>query len=171
MKHIMSALLVLFCANTPTLSRVWAAHSEKAPHLAQVRLAAFTCEKERLTDVIHRLSRTGGVGICVEAGVLFGSREVKRVQAGPAPDYKTERRAVTMDLKDVSIADVLDRLVEVAPGYTWVEDPATSMVNFYPMTGSPVSVHVHSLKIDRKTLNEAVEHSHGLSHVTACVRR
>lgn len=103
--------------------------ADDAVDVLDYRLPRFRVKNARLSDIVFALN-AAGVDVCHERAdrknKLFVDREGNAVfLAG---------KLISLDLTDLTIREVMKKLVEADPGFVWERVPDTRLINLIPTT-------------------------------------
>ena len=103
--------------------------------LPSVELREFDVHEATLTELAQQLSRAAQVGVCVE---------------------DRRKGTFTFALENVTLRDVLNKIVATDPRYVWRWDAETKLVNVYPRAGAPLDWRIAELSFEDKTIDEVL---------------
>ncbi len=116
---------------------------------AEVEMHSISFEKATLRDVASKLSRVYQTSICLEqvAGVRWG----EDLNTTSIEFDRKGQPLLTFSLDNATLEDALGKVVSLVPGYSWAIDPATDIVNVYPIENSRLGWQIDDLEIKDKT--------------------
>ena len=114
--------------------------------ILESKISEFSMNSEEMTQVSVKLARISHVSICLEEAGWAIQKQ------GPRPVPKPRHSSITLNFKDVTLKELLTKLVELAPEYTWAFDEAEQVVNIYPKKDPPLGWVIESISFKDKPL-------------------
>ena len=117
-----------------------------------IKLADFTVEKARITEVVNKLARASQISICVEEVRWF---DRKGDTDARVRELERERKmGFTFKLNQTTVEAILNKITTVDPDYTWERDGTTGIVNIYPKENAPLGWEIKNIAFKDKTFRE-----------------
>ena len=114
--------------------------------ILESKISEFSVNSEKMTQVSVKLARVSHVSICLEEAGWAIQKQ------GPRPVPQPRHSPITLNCKDVTLKELLTKLVELAPEYTWAFDAEEKVVNIYPKKDPPFGWLIESISFNDKPL-------------------
>ena len=135
-----------------TISPSW--YQDKTKNRLGPIVTDFKIENERLPKVTGQLTHAFRAIVCAELRPLFLGDDVPQEKITKWD--KTSMR-ISFEVKQATLAEALDKLIEVAPHYTWKLDKETGIFNVYPKEDAPLGWTIEEIDFKDKTLYEVLK--------------